>query len=190
MHSRFLTKALFPLFLATSGLGQPLNSCASLMNFKASNVEITESLAMAAGTTVSNPWGPGHSSPLPAYCRVEGVINRRTGVGGEEFGISFILAMPDQWNGDFLMQGGAGSNGVVMPPIGLNAAGKTPALMRGFTVVSTDTGHKSHHPEFDFAFERDQQAYLGFAYLANAEVANLAKQLIGLALTIVSSTLS
>ena len=108
------------------------------MNFKASNVEITKSLAMAAGTTESNPWGPGHSAPLPAYCRVEGVINRRTGVGGEELGISFILAMPDQWNGDFLMQGGAGSNGVVMPPIGLNAAGGTPALMRGFTVASTD----------------------------------------------------
>jgi hypothetical protein len=64
------------------------------MNFKASNVEITKSLAMAAGTTESNPWGPGHSAPLPAYCRVEGVINRRTGAGGEEFGISFILACP------------------------------------------------------------------------------------------------
>lgn len=50
--------------------------------------------------------------------------------------------------------------------------------MRGFAVVSTDTGHKSHHPGFDFAFEKDQQAYLDFAYLANAEVATLAKQFI------------
>src|SRR5205807_2273714 len=72
----------------------------------------------------------------------------------------------------------AGSNVVVMPPLGLNAAGETPALMRGFAVVSTDTGHKSHHPGFDFAFRRDQEAYLDFAYLANAEVAALAKQLI------------
>src|SRR6266700_7796477 len=86
--------------------------------------------------------------------------------------------MPDRWNGDFLMQGGAGSNGVIMPPLCLNAAGETPALMRGFAVVSTDTGHKSHHPGFDFAFVKDQQAYLDFAYLANAEVAALAKQLI------------
>jgi feruloyl esterase len=109
---------------------------------------------------------------------VEGVINRRTGVGGEEFGITFALAMPDKWNSDFLMQGGAGSNGIVMPPLGLNAAGETPALMRGFAVVSTDTGHKSHHPGFDFAFVKDQQAYLDFAYLANAEVAALAKQII------------
>jgi hypothetical protein len=113
------------------------------MNFKAPNVEITKAAAIAAGTTELNPWGPGHSAPLPAYCRVEGVINRRTGVGGEEFGITFALAMPEKWNGDFLMQGGAGSNGVVMPPLGMNAAGDTPGLMRGFAVVSTDTGHKS-----------------------------------------------
>src|ERR1700757_2408501 len=76
------------------------------------------------------------------------------------------------------MQGGAGSNGIVMPPLGLNAAGDTPALLRGFAVVSTDSGHKSHRPGFDFGFMRDQQAYLDFAYLANAEVATVAKQLI------------
>jgi feruloyl esterase len=105
-------------------------------------------------------------------------MNRRTGVDGEEFGITFALSMPDKWNGDFLMQGGGGSNGIVAPPLGLNAAGGTAGLMRGFAVVSTDTGHKSHHPGFDFAFAKDQQAYLDFAYLANAEVAALAKQLI------------
>lgn len=178
MHSSFPMKALLALFLVASALGEEPNACANLANFKAPNVEITKSSAIRAGTTEPNSWGPGHSGPLPSYCRVEGVINRRTGVGGEEFGISFVLALPDKWNGDFLMQGGAGSNGIVMPPLGLNAAGDTPALMRGFAVVSTDTGHKSHHPGFDFAFEKDQQAYLDFAYLANAEVATLAKQLI------------
>lgn len=178
MRSQFLTQLFFALFLAGVAWAQQPNSCDRLMNFKAPKVEITKSSAIAAGTTEPNPWGPGHSPPLPAYCRVEGVMNRRTGVGGEEFGITFILAMPDKWNGDFLMQGGAGSNGVVMPPLGLNAAGDTPALMRGFAVVSTDTGHKSHHPGFDFGFVKDQQAYLDFAYLANAEVASLAKQLI------------
>ena len=61
------------------------------MNFKAPAVEITQSAAIAAGTTEPNPWGPGHSEPIPAYCRVEGVINRRTGVGGEEFGITFAF---------------------------------------------------------------------------------------------------
>src|SRR5438034_2173035 len=146
-------------------------SMASLLETKLPREEITKSAHFDAGSTDPIPWSQSLSAPLPAYCRVEGVMNRRTGVGGEEFGITFVLAMPEKWNGDFLMQGGAGSNGVVMPPLGLNAAGDTPGLMRGFAVVSTDTGHKSHHPGFDFAFVKDQQAYLDFAYLANAEVA-------------------
>jgi pimeloyl-ACP methyl ester carboxylesterase len=86
--------------------------------------------------------------------------------------------MPDKWNGDFLMQGGAGSNGVVMPPLGLTAKGDTPGLIRGFAVLSNNTGHKSHDPGFDFSFVKDQQAYLDFAYLANAQIASLAKKLI------------
>ena len=179
MHSRFWRNIVWPvLALSTGAWAQQVNSCASLINFKAPGVEISKAAPIAAGTTEPNPWGPGHSAPIPAYCRVEGVINRRVGVGGEEFGINFALAMPEKWNSDFLMQGGGGGNGVVMPPLGLNAAADTPALMRGFAVVSTDTGHKSHRGQFDFGFMEDEQAYLDFAYLANAQVAALAKQLI------------
>ena len=179
MHSQFWRAIVWPVVaLTTCAWAQQANSCASLMYFKASSVEISKAAPIAVGTTEPNPYGPGHSAPLPTYCRVEGVINRRTGVGSEEFGINFALAMPDKWNGDFLMQGGGGGNGVVLPPLGLDAAADTPALMRGFAVVSTDTGHKSHRGLFDFDFMKDQQAYLDFAYLANAEVATLAKQLI------------
>lgn len=178
MHSR-CWRLLPGILLAVCSLAraQQSNSCASLMNFKAPNVEITRAASIPAGTTVPNLFGPGHSAPLPDYCRVEGVINRRKGVDGEEYGIHFALAMPDKWNGDFLMQGGGGSNGVVLPPLGINAAGDTPGLMRGFAVVSNDTGHESKR-SFDFSFMKDQQAYLDFAYLANAEVAELARQMI------------
>jgi len=169
----FLTVAF-----AASAFAQQDDSCTVLMNVKLPSLEITKAAHVDAGSTEPIPWNQSRSAPLPAYCRIEGIISRRSGVGGEEFGISFVLAMPDKWNGDFLMQGGGGSNGVVLPPLGLNAAGDTPGLMRGFAVASTDTGHKSHHPGFDFAFMRDQQAYLDFAYLANAEVAAVAKQLI------------
>ncbi len=147
MHSRFLRKMLLTLLSTTCAWGQQSGSCANLANFKAENVEITKAAVIAAGTTEAIPWNQTRTAPLPAYCRVEGVMNRRTGVDGEEFRITFALAMPDKWNGDFLMQGGGGSNGVVIPPLGLNAAGDTPALIRGFAVVSTDTGHKSRHPD-------------------------------------------
>ena len=164
--------------VAASAFAQQNDSCSALMNVKVPSLEITKAAHVEAGSTEPIPWNRSRSASLPAYCRVEGVINRRTGVDGEEFGINFVLAMPDKWNGDFLMQGGGGSNGIVLAPLGLNAAGDTPGLMRGFAVASTDTGHKSHRPGFDFGFMRDQQAYLDFAYLANAEVATLAKQLI------------
>ena len=179
MHSQFFRRLVWAVFaLAAYTSAQQTNSCAGLMKFKSAGVEITHAAPIPAGTTEPNPYGPGHSAPIPAYCRVEGVINRRTGVDGEEFGIRFALALPDKWNGDFLMQGGGGGNGIVMPPLGLNAAGETPGLMRGFAVVSTDTGHKSHGGAFDFGFMKDEQAYLDFAYLANVHVATLAKQLV------------
>jgi feruloyl esterase len=179
MRWETLCGALFLVFtFSPSAFAQPKVSCTTLTDVKVAGVEITKAAHVEAGSTEPIPWNQSRSAPLPAYCRVEGVIHRRTGVGGEEFGITFALAMPDKWNGDFLMQGGGGSNGVVLPPLGLNAAGDTPALIRGIAVASTDTGHKSHRAGFDFGFMRDQQAYLDFAYLANAEVATLAKQLI------------
>ena len=163
---------------AASAYAQPKDVCTSLISVKVPGGEISKAAHVDAGSTESIPWNQTRTAPLPAYCRVEGALHRRTGVGGEEFGITFALALPDKWNGDFLMQGGAGSNGIVLAPLGLNAAGDTPGLMRGFAVASTDTGHKSHRAGFDFGFRRDQQAYLDFAYLANAEVAAVAKQVI------------
>jgi hypothetical protein len=160
---------------------QASDPCAGLTGLKLSNVEITKANLIPAGTTVPPPY-PGAPSigPLPAHCRVDGVINRRKGVGGQEFGISFALALPqpDAWNGDFMMQGGGGGNGFVSYPTGANYAGDKPALSRGFAVASTDTGHKAKTGAFDFSFMRDQQAYLDFAFLANAEVAGVAKQII------------
>jgi hypothetical protein len=105
------------------------------------------------------------------------VINRRKGVDGQEFGIGFALALPETaaWNGDFMMQGGGGGNGIVSYPAGANYSGDKPALSRGFVVASTDTGHKAKTGAFDFSFMRDQQAYLDFAFLANAEVAGVSK---------------
>jgi Tannase and feruloyl esterase len=179
MRSETLCAIFFLIVaFAASAFAEEKDSCTSLMDAKVPGVEITKAAHVDAGSTEPIPWNQSRSAPLPAYCRIEGVMNRRTGVGGEEFGITIALAMPDKWNGDFLMQSGGGSNGIVLAPLGLNAAGDNPGLIRGFAVASTDTGHKSHRPGFDFGFMRDQQASLDFAYLANAEVAALAKQLI------------
>ena len=167
--------------VCTVAEAQNSDACASLTNLKLTGVEVTSSKLVPAGTTIP-PAYPGAPSigPLPAHCRVDGIINRRKGVDGQEFGIGFAVALPqpDSWNGDFMMQGGGGGNGFVAYPTGANYAGDQPALSRGFAVASTDTGHKAKTGAFDFSFMRDQQAYLDFAFLANAEVAGVAKQII------------
>ena len=174
MHHKFLLLFLTASCASSAIPARADNSCADLGRLKMDGVEITKAAEVSAGTTLP-PAYPGAPAigPLPAHCRVDGVINRRKGVDGEEFGIGFALALPEAaaWNGDFLMQGGGGGNGVVSYPVGASYSGDKPALARGFVVASTDTGHKSKTGPFDFSFMRDQQAYLDFAYLANAEVA-------------------
>ncbi len=176
--SLLLAAMLFAPFAAQA---QSNDSCAALSGLKIDGIEITKAAAVPAGTMVPPPYPNAPAiGPLSAHCRVDGVIHRRQGVDGQEFGIGFALALPEKaaWNGDFMMQGGGGGNGFVAYPTGSNYAGDKPALARGFAVASTDTGHKAKTGAFDFSFMRDQQAYLDFAFLANAEVAGVAKQIL------------
>lgn len=179
MRSRLLLLMMAICCASVAAKAQPANACATLTNVKISGVEFTKAEPVAAGAMIPVPY-VGTIGPLPAHCLVHGVMHRRKGVGGEEFGIGFAVALPepDAWNGDFMMQGGGGGNGVVAYPLGASDTGDKPALVRGFAVASTDTGHKAKTGPFDFSFMRDQQAYLDFAYQANAEVAGVAKQII------------
>lgn len=168
-------------FSAFALSAQSPRSCSDLSALKLDRVEITKTEAVAGGTMVAPPYpGAPAIGPLPAHCLVHGIISRRKGVDGQEYGIRFAVALPapSAWNGDFMMQGGGGGNGFVAYPTGDGYAGDKPGLSRGFVVASTDTGHKAKTGAFDFSFMRDQQAYLDFAFLANAEVAGVAKQII------------
>lgn len=157
---------------------QARSACSALSSLKMDGVEITGATEVAANAPLPSSY-PRYTGSLPEHCRVEGVIHRRKGVDGVEYGIGFAVALPAKgaWNGDFMMQGGGGSNGIINYPAGNFYAGDRSALERGFAVASTDTGHKSR-TGFDFSFIRDQQAYLDFAYQANAEVADVAKRII------------
>ena len=116
---------------------------------------------------------------IPANCLAEGYLDKRTGGDGKEYAIRFKIALPDKWNGRFLFQGGAGLNGVLRPPIGtaiMQAVGKSPALARGFAVVTTDSGHEGK--VFDPSFMRDQEAALNFAQASVGKVTMIAKSII------------
>jgi feruloyl esterase len=148
--------------------------CAALRKLELPGVAISE---------ITAEWVPAGPMPfagppgvtLPAHCRVQAVLDRRTGANAQIFGIGFALALPAAWNGRFLFQGGGGFNGFLAPPLGAGPAGGMPALARGFAVASTDAGHRAIGNPLDTAFLADQQATLDFAYRAIERVTAVAK---------------
>src|SRR5690242_10896292 len=111
-------------------------SCQSLQQLKLDGlmfaVTKTEWFPAGAPLPAGRGGGPPVASNLPAYCRLDAVIDRRTGAANATYGIRFALALPENWNGRFLMQGGGGLNGTVQPPLGTSASGDRSALARGF----------------------------------------------------------
>jgi pimeloyl-ACP methyl ester carboxylesterase len=163
---------LLMVFLALAApLANAAQPCARLSKFAMSEhrVVIHQAKEIAASA-------PGVIPVIPAHCRVEGVIDERTGRDGKPYAIGFAVALPPQWNGRFLFQGGGGLNGSVQPPLGGQFAGEHGALERGFAVASTDSGHQG--AVFDGTFFADQQAALDFLYQAVAEVTVVAKSIV------------
>ena len=103
-------------------------ACAALMKLQLPGVAlaVTKTEWFAAGPAPAGRGGAPNPLLLPAYCRVDGMIDRRVGAAGIDYGIGFALALPDNWNGRFLFQGGGGLNGSVSLPLGASAAGATP----------------------------------------------------------------
>jgi pimeloyl-ACP methyl ester carboxylesterase len=165
--------AASPAFAATRSCADMAK--ASLPGFDLQISKAQAVAAAAAGTVRLSPISPPIPVAMPAYCLVEGSFERRTGAGGKPYAIGFALALPQNWNGRFLFQGGGGLNGTVNPPFGAQAVGAAPALARGFAVVSTDSGHKG--AVFEASFQQDQLAALNFAEASVGKVTRLGKQL-------------
>lgn len=158
---------LFTLLLTASSAGYAAMDCSELTTFSIPDRKVV----IEKATLV--PAAP----PLPAHCRVDGMINERVGADGKTYGIGFGIALPADWNERFLFQGGGGYNGLVRPPVGVAAVGAEPGLARGFAVVSTDSGHRSD-AVFDRSYDVDQQASIDFAHFAVGDVAVVAKKIV------------
>jgi len=174
-------KMFFSVLIAVSvpvaALAQPQANCARLAKLEVPGapLEITRAEWIPAGVMEGRGGMP--RAALPAHCRVEGVLDKRTGVGGKSYGIGFAISLPENWAGQLLQMGGGGLNGSVATPIGGQNAGDKPALARGYAVVSTDSGHKGTGA-FDGSFMQDQQAVLDFQYVAIGRTAALARQIV------------
>jgi hypothetical protein len=144
-----------------------------LLQFSAPGVELSKAESIPA------------SDALPAYCLVQGAINKRIGAGGKQFGIGFELRLPDVWTERFLFQGGGGMDGVVRPATGaIPISGSTAmsALARGFAVATTDSGHQGQGgfmgAAADASFGIDQQARVYQAYGGFIAVTEVARQIV------------
>jgi len=165
----------------TSVASSAVADCARMMDAQVTGVTIrkTEQMpALPAGSPInSGPAVMKLESAMPSYCRVDGIVDPRKGLNAVAYGIGFALALPENWNGRFLLQGGGGLNGSVGMPLGAQAAGNTPALARGYAVISMDSGHQGKG-SFDAGFMEDQKAALDFYFLAVGRITGVAKELI------------
>ena len=172
----FVLLCASPVMAQSVSRGQA--NCPALQKVQLPGVALSEVVAqwVPSGPT-SDPFVPTpRTVVLPAHCRVEATINRRTGADGQSYGIGVALALPEDWNGRFLFQGGGGFNGVLRYPTGAGVAGDISALARGFAVVATDSGHRAAGGNaFDTTFMADQQALVDFAYGAVERVTAVAK---------------
>ena len=106
---------------------------------------------IAADDMAAFTGGSVRAQKAGAHCLVEGEHGARTGADGKHYGTRFQLRLPSDWNHRFLFQGGGGVDGFIAPAVGnapwqQNSA--TPALIRGYAVVSMDGGHPTPTPDF------------------------------------------
>jgi feruloyl esterase len=160
-------------------------ACASLASAVPAGTRLTLSESVPAGEiqlTGVQPGAPGARAPVPAHCHVQGKIAERTGIDGKPYAIGFDLRMPVAWNGRFFFQGGGGTDGTLRDAVGqLTGGGNTGnALLQGYAVVFTDTGHLDEPgaPDGPYRFGLDPQARLDNGYNSMAQTGRVAKALI------------
>lgn len=150
-------------------------ACASLTALSGPSFRVETSEWIAASRLSAGP--AGAEMEVPDHCHFRVVLDPRpSGMEEMSYGTGIELRLPLAWNGRMLFQGGGGLDGVLNPALGA-VSGSTPALARGFAVVSTDGGHRGHNA-VDARFAVDQQAKLDFAYQAVQRTTREAKSLI------------
>jgi feruloyl esterase len=126
--------------------------------------------------------GPVTANSVPNHCLVRGAMNQRTGVDGKPYKLQFELRLPESWNDRFYYQGGGGVDGILFTARGSYPGGGNTrnALLDGFAVVTTDSGHIAETGSANgaFLFAVDPQARLEYGHAQLPQVTGAAKILI------------
>ena len=92
----------------------------------------------------------------PAHCQISGMLDPE---------ISFVVELPDNWNGRFYMIGNGGHAGQ-RPDDPFQIAARSSALQQSFATASTNTGHNAdEEPGATFVLSDPQKA-IDYAYRA------------------------
>lgn len=179
---------------ATSQTIAPAIACSKLQAQLVLPGTTIDSVELDAGGAI-DPNYP-NAGPKPENCVVTGTIGAYTSAytnpdtGSNAYGTRFELRLPKQWNGRFFYQAGGGTNGFIDDPVGkipgqqatiTGASPQTPALWRGFAVVSSDSGHNSgtnRDASVLAGFGVDPTARINFGYASIGQVTPVAKQVI------------
>lgn len=141
------------------------SSCAGLIGTK-----VNGGIVNTAVFTSATP-EPVTSSSFPDHCLIRGAINSRVGVDGMPYALQFELRLPTNWNSRFYYQGGSGVDGTLFTATGAYGGGGNTrnALLDGYAVVTTDSGHLtiSGVANGAFLFGVDPQARLEYG---NAQI--------------------
>ena len=109
--------------------------CAQLTAVKAFDATIVHAERVAAGAFSATPSDPSFKT-LPAFCRVEGVVNR-----ANDTGVKFELWMPlENWNGEFRPAASGFAGGAI------TYAGMAANLRQGWATANTNRGHDGGGP--------------------------------------------
>ncbi|MFY0632720.1 MAG: tannase/feruloyl esterase family alpha/beta hydrolase [Vannielia sp.] len=105
--------------------------CADMAEAAPAGVTIREAVALPEGDEKSGV----------AQCLLRGSLGERTGADGKAYAIGFELRLPEGWEGRLMHQFNGGNDGEVVAALGTGTGVGTPALERGFAVVSSNAGH-------------------------------------------------
>src|SRR2546423_15497129 len=89
--------------LQITAFAQSNSKCSDMAKFKmpGAALEITRSAAIPAGRAPAGRGG-ANGPMLPAHCRIDGMMDRRTGTDRQTDGIRFSIARPDSRTGEIL----------------------------------------------------------------------------------------
>lgn len=143
-------------------------SCADLRTFRLAGGHVDTAETVAPGTFQppgGRPAGTAAFSKLPAFCRVALTLTPSA-----DSDIKVEVWLPESgWNSKLQAVGNGGWAGTISYPA------LASAVSRGYTSVSTDTGHSSEGARFAY---RHPQKFIDYAYRSEHEMTVAAKALI------------